>query len=154
MKRILSIIAFVLLVVPSVNAQLLWKISGRGIEKPSYILGTHHAIPFTYCDSIPGLMKAFEEVDFVIGEFDMVKMGEMSPVQLQNMQKMMMMPSDTTLLSLFSKEEKELLDAYLKETVGAELQMFSAMKPMTIMVTVQNKILMDIIPDIFQVRRG
>ena len=148
MKRILSIIAFVLLVVPSANAQLLWKISGRGIEKPSYILGTHHAIPFTYCDSIPGLMKAFEEVDFVIGEFDMVKMGEMSPVQMQNMQKMMMMPADTTLMSLFSKEEKELLDAYLKETVGAELQIFSAMKPMTIMITVQNRILMDIIPDI------
>ena len=148
MKRVLVIIAFVLLVVPSANAQLLWKISGRGIGKPSYILGTHHAVPFTYCDSIPGLMKAFEEVDFVIGEFDMVKMGEMNPVQLQNMQKMMMMPADTTLLSLFSKEEKEVLDAYLKETVGAELQMFSAMKPMTIMVTVQNKILMDIIPDI------
>ncbi len=148
MKRILSIIAFVLLVVPSVNAQLLWKISGRGIEKPSYILGTHHAIPFTYCDSIPGLMKAFEEVDYVIGEFDMVKMGEMTPAQMQNMQKMMMMPADTTLLSLFSKEEKELLDAYLKETIGAQLEMFSSMKPMTIMVTVQNKILMDIIPDI------
>ena len=148
MKRILSIIAFVLLVVPSANAQLLWKISGRGIEKPSYILGTHHAIPFTYCDSIPGLMKAFEEVDFVIGEFDMLKIGEMIPAQMQNMQKMMMMPADTTLLSLFSKDEKELLDAYLKETIGAQLEMFSTMKPMTIMVTVQNKILMDIIPDI------
>ena len=148
MKRVLVIIAFVLIAAQSANAQLLWKISGRGIEKPSYILGTHHAVPFTYCDSIPGLMKAFEEVDFVIGEFDMVKMGEMSPAQMQNMQKMMMMPADTTLLSLFSKEEKELLDAYLKETIGAQLEMFSAMKPMTIMVTVQNKILMDIIPDI------
>ena len=148
MKRVLVIIAFVLIAAQSANAQLLWKISGRGIEKPSYILGTHHAIPFTYCDSIPGLMKAFEEVDYVIGEFDMVKMGEMTPVQMQNMQKMMMMPADTTLLSLFSKEEKELLDAYLKETIGAQLEMFSAMKPMTIMVTVQNKILMDIIPDI------
>ena len=148
MKRILVIIAFVLLAVQSANAQFLWKISGRGIEKPSYILGTHHAIPFTYCDSIPGLMKAFEEVDFVIGEFDMVKMGEMTPAQMQNMQKMMMMPADTTLLSLFSNEEKELLDAYLKETVGAQLEMFSSMKPMTIMVTVQNKVLMDIIPDI------
>ncbi len=148
MKRILVIIAFVLLAVQSANAQLVWKISGRDIEKPSYILGTHHAIPFTYCDSIPGLMKAFEEVDFVIGEFDMVKMGEMTPVQMQNMQKMMMMPADTTLLSLFCREEKDLLDAYLKENVGAELQMFSTMKPMTIMVTVQNKILMDIIPDI------
>ena len=148
MKRILVIIAFVLLAAQSANAQLLWKITRKGIDKPSYILGTHHAIPFTYCDSIPGLMKAFEEVDFVIGEFDMVKMGEMSPAQMQNMQKMMIMPADTTLMSLFSKEEKELLDAYLKETVGAELQIFSAMKPMTIMVTVQNKILMDIIPDI------
>ena len=148
MKRVLVIIAFVLMLAQSANAQLLWKISGRGIEKPSYILGTHHAVPFTYCDSIPGLMKAFEEVEFVIGEFDMVKMGEMTPSQMQNMQKMMMMPADTTLLSLFSEKEKEQLDAYLKETVGAELQMFSAMKPMTIMVTVQNKILMDIIPDI------
>ena len=148
MKRVLEIIAFVLMLAQSANAQLLWKISGRGIEKPSYILGTHHAVPFTYCDSIPGLMKAFEEVEFVIGEFDMVKMGEMTPAQMQNMQKMMMMPADTTLLSLFSNEEKELLDAYLKETVGAQLEMFLAMKPMTIMVTVQNKILMDIIPDI------
>ena len=148
MRRLFAIIVFVLLAAQSANAQLLWKISGRGIEKPSYILGTHHAVPFTYCDSIPGLMEAFEEVDYVIGEFDMVKMGEMTPAQMQNMQKMMMMPADTTLLSLFSKEEKELLDAYLKETIGAQLEMFSAMKPMTIMVTVQNKILMDIIPDI------
>lgn len=148
MKRILSIIAFILLVAPAANAQLLWKITGKGIEKPSYILGSHHAVPFNYCDSIPGLMKALEEVDYVIGEFDMVKMGEMTLEQMQNMQKMMMMPADTNLLSLFCREEKELLDAYLKETLGAELQMFSAMKPMTIMVTVQNKILMDIIPDI------
>ena len=148
MRRLFAIIVFVLLLAQSANAQLLWKISGRGIEKPSYILGTHHAVPFTYCDSIPGLMEAFEEVDYVIGEFDMVKMGEMSPAQMQNMQKMMMMPADTTLLSLFRVEEKELLDAYLKETIGAQLEMFSAMKPMTIMVTVQNRILMDIIPDI------
>ncbi len=147
MKRILAIIICVLLSVPAANAQLLWKISGRDIEKPSYILGTHHAVPFNFCDSIPGLMKAFNQVDYVIGEFDMVKMGGMTPTQVQQMQKMMMMPADTTLLSLFSGEEKEMLDAYLKATVGAGLQMFSAMKPMTIMVTVQNKILMDIIPD-------
>lgn len=148
MKSLLVTILLMVIGTLYAPAQLLWKISGRGIEKPSYILGTHHAVPFTYCDSIPGLMEAFEEVDYVIGEFDMVKMGEMTPVQMQNMQKRMMMPADTTLLSLFNVEEKELLDAYLKETVGAELQMFSAMKPMTIMVTVQNRILMNIIPDI------
>ncbi len=148
MKSLLVTILLMVIGTLYAPAQLLWKISGRGIERPSYILGTHHATPYTFCDSIPGLMQAFEEVDYVIGEFDMVKMGEMTPVQMQNMQKMMMMPADTTLLSLFNVEEKELLDAYLKETVKAELQMFSAMKPMTIMVTVQNRILMNIIPDI------
>ena len=147
MKRTIAIILFVLLVVPAANAQLLWKISGRGIEKPSYILGTHHAVPHTFCDSIPGLMRAFEEVEGVVGEFDMVKMEAMTPQQMQRMQKMMMMPADTALLQLFSEEEKSTLDAYLKGIVGTPLQMFSAMKPMTIMVTVQSKILQDIIPD-------
>ncbi|MBQ8645083.1 MAG: TraB/GumN family protein [Bacteroidales bacterium] len=148
MKRILVIIALFLLAVPAANAQLLWKISGRGVEKPSYILGTHHAVPFTYCDSIPGLMKAFGEVAQVVGEFDMLKMGAMTPAQMQNMQRMMMMPADTTMASLFTQAEMDTLDTYLKNTLGANLQMLSSMKPMTIMVTVQQKILLEIIPDI------
>lgn len=148
MKRILAIIALLLLGVQAANAQLLWKISGRGIEKPSYILGTHHAVPYTFCDTIPGLMKAFGEVGHVVGEFDMLKMDAMTPQQMQNMQKMMMMPADTTMASLFSDAQRDTLDAYLKNTLGANLQMLSSMKPMTIMVTVQQKILMELIPDI------
>ena len=148
MKRILAIIALLLLGVQAANAQLLWKISGRGIEKPSYILGTHHAVPYTFCDTIPGLMKAFGEVGHVVGEFDMLKMDAMTPQQMQNMQKMMMMPADTTMTSLFSDAQRDTLDAYLKNTLGANLQMLSSMKPMTIMVTVQQKILMELIPDI------
>ncbi len=148
MKRILAIIALLLLAVPAANAQLLWKISGRGIEKPSYILGTHHAVPYTFCDTIPGLMKAFGEVGHVVGEFDMLKMDAMTPQQVQNMQKMMMMPADTTMASLFSDAQRDTLDAYLKNTLGANLQMLSSMKPMTIMVTVQQKMLMELIPDI------
>ena len=148
MKRILAIIALLLLGVQAANAQLLWKISGRGIEKPSYILGTHHAVPYTFCDTIPGLMKAFGEVGHVVGEFDMLKMDALTPQQMQNMQKMMMMPADTTMASLFSDAQRDTLDAYLKNTLGANLQMLSSMKPMTIMVTVQQKMLMELIPDI------
>lgn len=148
MKRILAIIALLLLGVQAANAQLLWKISGRGIGKPSYILGTHHAVPYTFCDTIPGLMKAFGEVGHVVGEFDMLKMDAMTPQQMQNMQKMMMMPADTTMASLFSDAQRDTLDAYLKNTLGANLQMLSSMKPMTIMVTVQQKMLMELIPDI------
>ena len=147
MKRILTILALSLLCLTS-NAQLLWKISGNGIKKPSYILGTHHGCPFTYCDSIPGLMKAFDKVDNVIGEINMIEFAEMSPERMQQMQAMMMMPADTSLLSLFNEEETAKVNEWLKKEMGASLEMLSMMKPMTIMMTVQNKVMMEVIPDV------
>ena len=147
MKRILTILALSLLCLTS-NAQLVWKISGNGTKKPSYILGTHHGCPFTYCDSIPGLMKAFDKVNNIIGEINMIEFAEMSPERMQKMQAMMMMPADTSLLSLFSTEEAAKVNEWLGKKMGASLEMLSVMKPMTIMVTVQNKEMMEVIPEI------
>ena len=147
MKRILTILALSLLCLTS-NAQLVWKISGNGIKKPSYILGTHHGCPFTYCDSIPGLMKAFDKVDNIIGEINMIEFDQMSPERMQKMQAMMMMPADTSLLSLFSEEEAAKVNDWLGMKMGASLEMLSVMKPMTIMVTVQNKEMMEVMPEI------
>ena len=147
MKRILTLLALSLLCLTS-NAQLVWKISGNGIKKPSYILGTHHGCPFSYCDSIPGLMKAFDKVDNIIGEINMIEFAEMSPERMQKMQAMMMMPADTSLLSLFSTEEAAKVNEWLGKKMGASLEMLSVMKPMTIMVTVQNKEMMEVIPEI------
>ena len=147
MKRILTLLALSLLCLTS-NAQLVWKISGNGIKKPSYILGTHHGCPFTYCDSIPGLMKAFDKVDNIIGEINMIEFSEMSPERMQKMQAMMMMPADTSLLSLFSTEEAAKVNEWLGKKMGASLEMLSVMKPMTIMVTVQNKEMMEVIPEV------
>lgn len=55
MKRILfsSFLLFVALI--GIQAQLLWKISGNGLSKPSYIIGTYHLAPASFADSIPGL---------------------------------------------------------------------------------------------------
>ena len=147
MKRILTILALSLMCLTS-NAQLVWKISGNGIKKPSYILGTHHGCPFTYCDSIPGLMKAFDKVDNIIGEINMIEFAEMSPERMQKMQAMMMMPADTSLLSLFSTEEAAKVNEWLGKKMGGSLEMLSVMKPMTIMVTVQNKEMVEVIPEI------
>lgn len=147
MKRILTILALSLLCLTS-NAQLLWKISGNGIKKPSYILGSHHGCPSSYCDSIPGLMKAFDKVDNIIGEINMIEFDQMSPERMQKMQAMMMMPADTSLLSLFSTEEAAKVNEWLGKKMGASLEMLSVMKPMTIMVTVQNKEMMEVIPEI------
>lgn len=147
MKRILTILALSLLCLTS-NAQLLWKISGNGIKKPSYILGSHHGCPSSYCDSIPGLMKAFDKVDNVIGEINLLEFAQMTPERMQKMQTMMMMPSDTSLLSLFSEEETVKVNAWLNKEMGASLENLSMMKPMTIIVTVQNKMLMEMMPEL------
>lgn len=55
-KIILSIISF--FVVFSANAQLLFRISGNGLEEPSYILGTIHNLSGSLLDSIPEYLEA------------------------------------------------------------------------------------------------
>ena len=146
MKRILTILALSLLCLTS-NAQLLWKISGNGIKKPSYIVGSHHACTFQYCDSIPGLMKAFEKVDYVIGEYDMVKSQQMTPEETMKLKSMMMMPADTSFASLFAENEKAKLDEFLKSKLGVPSDKLATLKPMAIMITVQNKVIMEVLPD-------
>ena len=59
MKKILGILLFIGIAL-NANAQLLWKISGNGLEKPSYILGTHHLAPLSIKDSIAGLPEAVD----------------------------------------------------------------------------------------------
>ena len=55
-KTILSVISF--FVVLSANAQLLFRISGNGLNEPSYILGTIHNLPGSLLDSIPEYLEA------------------------------------------------------------------------------------------------
>ena len=54
MKKFVMTLTAVLAVTLSAQAQLLWKISGNGIEKPSYIVGTHHVAPIGMQESKPG----------------------------------------------------------------------------------------------------
>ena len=102
MKSFIGAVIFIC-VAFSANAQLLWKVSGNGMEQPSYIIGTHHLAPFSIMDSITGLKKALNETQQVYGE---IKMSEMqSPATMQKMQQAMMIANDSTLSSLLSPED-------------------------------------------------
>lgn len=48
--------------------ELLWCISGNGLDEPSYLLGTNHAMHYYYLDSIPGCWEAFNSVDQLVSE--------------------------------------------------------------------------------------
>ena len=71
MKKILLIIAMTVVGI-SAQAQLLWKVSGNGLQKPSYIFGTHHYAPLTVLDSVPQIRQVQNDVEQVCGEVDIL----------------------------------------------------------------------------------
>ena len=89
------------------QAQLLYRISGNGLEKPSYIVGTYHLAPASFADSIPGLREAFAATEQVYGEVDMLE--TLKPENAAKLQAAMMLPEGTTISSLLSKEQMERL---------------------------------------------
>lgn len=129
MKKLLGILLFISIAL-SANAQLLWKISGKGLEKPSYIFGTYHLSPLSIKDSIAVLPQAMKETSQVYGEVVMSEM--MTPAFMQSMQQQMMMPTDTTLQSLFTPEQYETVGKVVKENMMVDIAMLAQLKPAAI----------------------
>ena len=126
MKKIFALLMFFCITL-GVNAQLLWKVSGNGLDKPSYIFGTHHVAPLSMKDSIAGMTEAMNETSQVYGELVMEDM--MKPEMLMKMQQAMMLPTDTTLKSLFTQAQYDSIASVVKENIGMELAMFDKLKP-------------------------
>lgn len=119
MKKLMMTVALVVMTAMSMQAQLLYKISGNGLTKPSYIIGTYHLAPVSFADSIPGLTEALAASEQVFGELDMSDL--MSPENLQKMQEGMMLPEGTTLSKLLTDEEMGRLNVVLKELMGVDM---------------------------------
>ena len=120
MFRKIAITAIMLtLSILGINAQLLYKISGKDIKKPSYIVGTFHVAPASFVDSIPGLRAAMDETEQVCGELDMKDM--MSPEGIQKMMAAMMLEGDKTLKDILTADEMNRLNAYLREMLTIDL---------------------------------
>lgn len=123
----------------SASAQIFYRIEGNGLEKPSYIFGTHHLAPLSVIDSIPGCRAAFNDVEQVVGEIDMT-VDQMSLAM--KMQPYMMAPQDSTLSKVIPAKDYSRVNEEFKKWApmpGMELAMLDAMKPMVItsMVSVE-----------------
>ena len=101
----------------SANAQLLYKISGNGLKSPSYIVGTYHLAPASFADEIAGMSDAFAAVEQVYGEVDMLsaQSSQMAMVQA------MMLPEGKYVSDMFSEEEVERINAYVRGAMGMDL---------------------------------
>jgi len=107
------------------TGSLLWKISGNGLDAPSYILGTHHWCGEDTFDAIPGARAALVGARQVVGEVVMGDLADMTP----QMQQAAKMPEGESYRTLLSKSDYTALDKGLKSLVGTGMDQFSAYKP-------------------------
>ena len=101
------------------SAQLLYRISGKDLPTPSYIVGTYHLANVAFVDSIPGIRQAMNDTQQVYGELVMDEM--MSPDSLALMQQAMMLPEGMTLDKLLTADEMNRLNAYMKSLLGMDM---------------------------------
>lgn len=119
MKKIMFSLALIVAATLSASAQILYKITGNGLQKPSFIIGTYHLAPVSFVDSIPGLKAALETAEQACGEVEISELT--SNESVQKMQAAMMLPEGQTLDKLLSADELSRLNALLKDLLGVDL---------------------------------
>ena len=151
MKRLVFFLSLAFVAV-SIQAQLLWKVSGNGLEKDSYILGTMHNAPASMIDEIPGMQQALEGCDVVIGEMDGKDLS-LGSLDLGQMMAMLEAPPDSTLDKLLTPEEYEMIHQVYKEKCGDEAMPFVLMnffKPALINMIITQCSILDSVHDVSQ----
>ena len=104
---------------------LLWKISGNGLNKPSYLFGTIHLTCDTSLDA--NTLNALEATEQLYLELDM----DDKSIQMQ-MMKLMMMKDGAKLSTLLSPEDFKILDEFMKKNLNMSAKLFDSFKPFMI----------------------
>lgn len=119
MKKLFLSLVLAFVSIVCANAQLLYKISHKDLEKTSYIVGTYHLAPATFIDSIPGANAVLAAVDVVCGE---VVMSEMESRDSQKKVKQaMMLPDGKSLTDVFTTDEMQRINDYMDSLLGMNL---------------------------------
>ena len=126
-RRNFIVALFVMSFMVGVHAQLLWKVSGNGLSKTSYLFGTHHLIERDQINGFDKILDLAGKQDAVVGEMDM---GHMLSMQIKMMKGMMM--KDSTIKELVSEADYALVDAELKDVMKMGLNKLGKMKPMMV----------------------
>ncbi len=127
-QRIFIICACIALGIAAAQGQLFYRISGKGLEKPSYLFGTHHLAPLSVLDSIPYIYKALDETDAVAGEIEMAGISQM---ELANrITPYMVAPADSTLSQVLPDSVYSRVNASFQSITGMEIKMLDGLCPM------------------------
>jgi uncharacterized protein YbaP (TraB family) len=109
----------------SSNNSLLWKVSGKNLNKPSYIFGTIHAICKEDYFFTPKMQEALESSKKLVLEVDLS-----DPNATTSLQSHLMLPEGQQLRDYFDHEEEyQLFAAQVKTQHDIDIEFFSRFKP-------------------------
>lgn len=119
MKKIIIILLFFILtnqsqVFGQKQQSVLWKISGNGLMKDSYLFGTIHDVPFEIIQKFPKALKLINQADK--GLFEQIYTGK-SKVD-PGLDKIINPPLD----QVFTKEEYEIVDNFFSKTTYGSIK--------------------------------
>jgi uncharacterized protein len=122
---ILSLISFNLWAQISLESSLLWKLSGNGIESPSYLYGTIHAICPDDLVLDQRVKSAFSETKKLVLE---IKMDD--PNLMNQMQMGMLIKDGKSIKTYLNEDEYKEVGLFLKDSMGLDLSVFGIIQPL------------------------
>lgn len=88
---------------------ILWKITGKGIKKPSYLLGTMHLMELDWLLSFPEIKAVVDSTEYILTE---AFSTEVEPFSVNKR------PGTLTALSVLTPKEYQTLDSFFVARVG------------------------------------
>jgi uncharacterized protein YbaP (TraB family) len=102
---------------------LLWKISGNGLQEPSYLFGTYHLLGEKFLVEVPETEQAFAKAKGVVVELVIDSSKLMSVMMSKAVMR------DKKISTLLSPEDYQRVDSALHGLSGYNLKMFDIFKP-------------------------
>ena len=126
-NRSVLVLIFTLFIAVNAHGQLLWKISGNGLNKSSYLFGTHHLIDKEMIPQFDSVMAVCGQSDAVVGEMDLKTPG------MQNKMMQGAVMKGKKMKDLVSASDYQLLDTEFKSVMGVGMSVLGSFKPMMLM---------------------
>lgn len=117
---------------------LLWKIEGKNLKTPSYVLGTIHLLPQKDFFLSESMKLALASTQQVVLELDMD-----DPAMGMNMLQNASMSEGNTLDKLLSEGDYQQLDAIFRKSTGVGIEAFNKWQPMLAASVVMQQMMMD-----------
>ena len=118
-KLIITVLLFMATIVTT-NAQFIFRISGNGLEKPSYILGTLHVMSGDLLDSIPAYLEAENQCQQLFVESDVTD-PQNKEASRRESQQLMSLPDGKTISDILGEEKMTILQERMKESCHINL---------------------------------